>query len=248
MARKSTARANTDHKQDRQEKHDPPMTLKDHPFFGLKLDEEQEAFRDAIWSDDYDVVICDSKAGSGKTTLAVATAMLLYEYGKYDGVYYIIAAGIHENKQGLLPGSLEEKSMPLFIPLYQAVSRLNYDPQRVIVSDTNMMFQKDGTAFITAMTDSYVRGISIGEHGSPVVVVLDEIQNLTLPGIRTLLSRVNEGSKVVAIGHMGQVDLKYPQDSGFKRAIEVYGREPWCKVCTLSKNYRGKISRVADEL
>lgn len=245
MARKSTSRANTDAKQ---EKHDPPQTLKDHPFFGLKLDEEQESFRDAIWSDNYDIVFCNSKSGTGKTTLAVATSMLLYEYGKYSGVIYVAAGGVHEWKQGLLPGSLEEKSMPLFIPLYQAVSRLNYDPQRVIVSDINMMAQKEGAAMITAMTDSYVRGMSIGEYDNPVVIIFDEMQNETLPGIRTLLSRVNSGSKAIVIGCEKQCDLKYPQDSGFIPMLNHYKPKERCKVCTLSKNYRGWISAWADEI
>jgi len=229
-------------------KHDPPKTLEDHPFFGLKLDEEQRAFRDAIWSDDYDAVFSNSKAGTGKTTIAIATAMLLVEYGKYSGIYYMTQAGVHESKQGLLPGSLEEKSAPLFAPLYQAVTRLGYDPQRIIVNDFNMTAQKNGTAIINALTDSYIRGISIGEADAPVILVSDESQNLTLPAIRTVLSRVNDGSKIVVIGHTGQVDLKYPQDSGFARALERYRQESWCKVCNLTKNYRGKISSVADEL
>lgn len=244
MARKSTSRST----ETKIEKLDPPKILKDHPFFGLKLDEEQEAFRDAIWSDEYDVVFTNSKAGTGKTTLAVATAMLLVEYGKYSGIYYMTEAGVHEFKQGLLPGSLEEKSAPLFAPLYQAVARLGYDPQRVVVNDFNMAAQKNGTTMINALTDSYVRGISIGEWDSPVVVLIDEAQNMTLPVIRTVLSRVNDGSKVVCIGHTGQIDLKYPQDSGFVRALERYRQEPWCKVCNLTKNYRGRISSVADEL
>lgn len=244
MARKSTSRGT----EARQEKVDPPKTLKDHPFFGLTLDDEQEAFRDAIWDDQYDIVFANAKAGTGKTTLAVATAMLLVEYGKYSGIYYMTEAGVHEMKQGLLPGSLEEKSAPLFAPLYQAVSRLGYDPQRIIVNDFNMAAQKNGSAIINALTDSYVRGISIGEADAPVVLLTDETQNMTLPVIRTVLSRVNDGSKVICIGHTGQIDLKYPQDSGFVRAIERYKKEPWCKVCELTKNYRGKISSVADEL
>lgn len=244
MQRKSTKRVN----KNEQEKHDPPKTLKDHPFFGLKLDEEQTAFRDAIWSDDYDIVFCNSKSGTGKTTISVATSLLLYEYGRYSGVYYVTAGGVHEWKQGLLPGSLEEKSMPLFIPLYQAVARLNYDPQRVIVSDINMIAQKEGAAMITAMTDSYVRGMSIGEKDEPVVIIMDEMQNETVPGIRTLLSRVNIGSKVIVIGCDKQTDLKYPQDSGFVPMLNHYKQKDKCKVCTLSTNYRGWISAWADEI
>jgi len=244
MARKSTSRV-TETKQD---KLDPPKTLKDHAFFGLKLDEEQEAFRDAIWSPDYDIVFANAKSGSGKTTIAVATAILLFEYGRYSGIVYESAAGVHEYKQGLLPGSLEEKNMPLFAPLYQAVFRLGYDPQRIIASEYNMAAQKEGLAMITAQSDSYIRGISIGEKDKPVVVLIDEAQNYTLPAIRTVLTRINDGSKAVVIGQDKQCDLKYPQDSGFVRALEKFRHEPWCKVCTLSTNYRGRISNLADEL
>lgn len=245
MARKSTSRANTELKA---EKHDPPKDLKDHPFFGLKLDAEQEAFRDAIWSDEYDVVFCNAKSGSGKTTIAVATATLLCEYGKYSGVYYQVAAGVHEFKQGLLPGSLEEKSAPLFAPLAQAVARLGYDPQRVIANDYNLLNQKDGSAIIVAQTDSYIRGISVGEVDSPVVYIIDEAQNYDYMGIKTAITRINANSKLVCIGHEKQCDLKYKQDSGFIPMMNHFASHDRCKVCTLTKNYRGWISAWADEL
>ena len=244
MPRKTTSRAT----EIKQEKIDPPQTLKDHPFFGLKLDEEQEAFRDAIWSPDYDIIFVNAKSGSGKTTIAVSGAMLLCEYGRYSGIVYTVAAGVHEFKQGLLPGSLEEKSAPLFAPLAQAVSRIGYDPQRVIVNDSNMLGQKDGSALIVAQTDSYIRGISVGEVDSPVVYILDESQNFDYLGIKTALTRTNIGSKVIVIGHDKQCDLKYPQDSGFVRMMNHFANRERCKICTLSKNYRGWISAWADEL
>lgn len=244
MARKSTSRG----AETRQEKIDPPKTLKDHPFFGLKLDDEQEAFRDAIWDDQYDIVFVNAKAGTGKTTLAVATATLLVEYGKYSGIVYTVAAGVHEFKQGLLPGSLEEKSAPLFAPLVQAVSRLGYDSQRIIVNDVNLLNQKDGSAIIVAQTDSYIRGISIGEVDSPVIYILDESQNFDIAGIKTALTRANDGSKVIVIGHNKQCDLKYPQDSGFVDMMNHFAKCERCKICTLTKNYRGWISAWADEL
>lgn len=240
MARKSTAKVNM-------EKLDPPETLKHHPFFGIKLDEEQEVYRDAIWSKDYDIVFCDAKSGSGKTTIAVATALLLCQYGRYSGIIYEVAGGVHEYKQGLLPGSLEEKSAPLFAPLYQAVFRLGYDPSRIIANDYNMMAQKEGTAVITAQTDSYIRGVSHGEIDRPVIVLLDESQNLSKSAIVTALTRINDGSKAIVLGHTSQCDLRNPQDSGFAPMLEHFREKEWCKVCTLSKNYRGRVSAWADE-
>ena len=57
-----------------------PMDLNDHPFFGMRLDEDQKRFANAIWSGDTDIVFVDAPAGSGKTTVAVDTAVLMYRY------------------------------------------------------------------------------------------------------------------------------------------------------------------------
>lgn len=245
MPRKTSARTNIESKQ---EKCDPPKTLEDHPFFDLRLDKEQIAFRDAIWSSDYDIVLCKAKSGSGKTTVTMATAILMCEYGRYSGIIYLTAAGVYERKQGLLPGSLEEKSAPLFAPLVQAVSRLGYDPQRIITNDSNMLTQKEGSALIVAQTDSYLRGVSLGEVNNPVIVIVDEVQNFDVDALKTVLSRVNVGSKAICIGCESQCDLRDKEQSSLKRAEEVYSQYEKTKICTLSTCYRSWIAAVADEL
>lgn len=214
----------------------------------MDLDEDQAVLRDAIYSKDYDVVICEACAGSGKTTIAVATAMLMVEYGMYDGIIYQVAGGVYERRQGLLPGTIQQKSAPLFAPLYQAVARIGYDPMHVIASEENMTAVKEGTTFITAQSDSYIRGTSMGEHDHPVIVILDEAQNYDLAALRTSVTRVNEGSKLIVLGQQRQCDLKYTQDSGFPRMMDVFRTAPWCKICTLSHNYRGRISALGDEM
>ena len=85
-----------------------PVTLEQHPFYGLQLDDEQKIFRDAIWSPDNDIVFCDAMAGCGKTLIAVATANLLVQYGRYDG----IAVGLHRRFGTLLhPGTRIARSL-----------------------------------------------------------------------------------------------------------------------------------------
>lgn len=73
-------------------KHDIPQNLKGHMFFGLPLNDEQIAFRDAIWDRDTDIVFCNAKPGAGKSLVTVATAMLMYEYGIISGIIYMSAA------------------------------------------------------------------------------------------------------------------------------------------------------------
>ena len=225
-----------------------PKTLDDHNFYGLTLNEEQTAFRDAIWDRDIDIVFCDSKPGSGTSLVAISTAMLMYEYGVINGIIYMSAAGVYEYKQGLLPGTLEEKSRIFQIPLRQSLVRIGYVPDKVISSDAYMLSQKDGTACITAQTDSYIRGINIGDDDNKVMLIVDEAQNFTRQALRTVLTRVGNGSFAVVIGQARQCDLKYPQDSGFVPAIELFRPEPWCRICTLTQSFRSRISQKADEL
>ena len=81
--------------------YDVPATLQEHPFYGLRLDEYQKVFRDAIWDTEKLIVFCNAKAGTGKTLIATATANLLYQYGRCNGIVYI-ASPTQEQKQGYL--------------------------------------------------------------------------------------------------------------------------------------------------
>ena len=217
-------------------------------FYGLTLNDEQTAFRDAIWDRDTDIVFCNSKPGSGKSLVTISTAMLMYEYGVISSIIYMSAAGVYEHKQGLLPGTIEEKSRIFQIPLRPSLIRIGYDPDKVISSDAYMVAQKEGYACITAQTDSYIRGINIGDESNKVLLIVDEAQNFTRQALRTVLTRVGNGSYAVVIGQARQCDLKYPQDSGFVPAIELFRNEPWCKICSLTQSYRSRIAEKADEL
>jgi len=226
----------------------PPENLEGHIFYGLDLNDEQKAFRDAIWDRNIDIVFANAGPGVGKSLIAVSTGMLMYETGVINGIIYMSAAGVYEHKQGLLPGTIEEKSRIFQIPLRQALIRIGYEPDHVISSDAYALAQKDGSACIMAQTDSYIRGINIGDDENKVLLIVDEAQNFTVPALRTVLTRVGNGSYAVVIGQSRQCDLKFPQDSGFVPAIELFRNEPWCKVCTLTQSFRSRIAQKADEL
>ena len=83
-----------------------PRNLDHHPFFGLQLDEDQLQFANAIWSSDNDIIFVDAAAGSGKTTVAVSTAVLLCKYGLYDDIVYVMHP--ISDSQGYLPGTITE--------------------------------------------------------------------------------------------------------------------------------------------
>ena len=85
-----------------EENGEAPRTLDGHPFYGLVLDEDQMNFANAILNPENLIVFCDSKAGTGKTTIATGVANLLVQHGEYDGIVYI-AAPVQEEKLGYMP-------------------------------------------------------------------------------------------------------------------------------------------------
>ena len=221
---------------------DRPQKIEDCLFYGLELDDEQFQFANAIWSPDIDIVFCNARAGTGKTTIAAGVANLLVQYGDFDQIIYIMSP-YGERKQGWLPGTITEKSSVYFEAFYQALVNCNVNPNSA-VSNESIVNQKNGTGYISCITDTFLRGSNLNN----AVVILDEAQNFTVPQLKTTLTRVGQHAKVVVIGHEAQCDLDAPETSGFMRYIRHFEGQPRTAICHLTQNYRGWISRWADEL
>lgn len=220
----------------------PPREIDNSTFYGIELDKEQLDFANAIWSDDIDIVFCNAKAGSGKTLVAVGAANLLVQYEKFDSIIYIMSP-YGERKQGWLPGTITEKSSVYFEAFYQALAECGVNSATAI-NDATMVNQKNGTGYISCITDTFLRGSNITD----AVVIIDEAQNFTIPQLKKVLTRVGENTKVVVIGHDLQCDLDIPSASGFVRYINHFKAQARAAVCQLTTNHRGWISQWADEL
>lgn len=220
----------------------PPERISDQPFYGLVLDDEQKEFADAIWNPDVDIVFCNAKAGSGKTTVATGVANMLVKYGRYRQILYIMSP-YGDRKQGWLPGTITEKSSVYFEGFYQACVTCNINPN-VDFNDESMINQKNGTGFITCITDTYVRGSNFDD----AVVIIDEAQNYTIPQLKKTLTRVKNNTKVIVIGHDAQCDLDDPSQSGFTAYLNHFKCRERARVCALTTNHRGWVSQWADEL
>lgn len=222
---------------------DPPRSIRGaEDFYGFDLDEHQLKFANAIWNPDIDIVFVNCRAGSGKTLIATGVANLLVQYGFYENIVYIMSP-YGERKQGWLPGSITEKSSVYFEAFYQALVKCGVNPQTAINTES-MVNQKNGTGYVTCITDTFLRGSTLDN----AVVIIDESQNYTASQLKTVLTRVGNNTKVIVIGHELQCDLDDPSRSGFKKYIEHFKDQPRTAICTLVNNYRGWISRHADEL
>lgn len=216
---------------------------KDNMFFGLDLTDEQQEFVDAIFDDNKKIILCNSKAGTGKTSISVACAKLLVSKGKYDGLVYIFS-GVEESKYGYRPGSQEEKEKNYLLPLYDALITINEMPEQAIVSTSLMKPKKESTAWVEVMSHTFLRGSNIKKK----FVILDECENWTVSEIKKVLTRCHNDCLVICIGHTGQIDLLNKELSGFQKYIDHFKDEEQCVVCTLSKNFRGWVANHADSL
>lgn len=232
----------------------PPQYI-DSMFYNMILDDDQIAFANAIWDPSTIVTFVNARSGSGKTTIACGVANMLVKYGLYDGIIYV-ASPTQEQKQGYLPGSIEEKSMPYFEPMIQAMIACNMNPYSELMNyqnnstDTNMNNRKENSAIVNCVTHTYFRGTNISNK----VVIIDEAQNYYTDELQKVLTRIHDNCKTIVIGHTGQCDLyKNPENSGFDKYIEHFRKafekgDTRVKICELTKNYRGWLSNYADAI
>ena len=219
-----------------------PETLDGLPFYGIKLNEEQKVFRDAIWDKDKNIIFCDARAGSGKTTISVMMGDLLVKYGLYEGIVYITSP-VQEKKIGFLPGDIYEKASPYNFPFYQAAEEAGININICLNEDINNL--KNGTGYVDLITHVFTRGVNFKNK----VVIIDEAQNMYLDELKKVLTRMHDSCKVIVIGHSGQIDLYHnPENSGFIKYLKWFKDDKRCAVCELTKNYRGWISNHADDL
>lgn len=220
----------------------PPKEISHENFYGFELDEYQLDFANAIWNPDNDIVFVNARAGSGKTLIATGVANLLVQYGMYDNIIYIMSP-YGDRKQGWLPGTITEKSAVYFEAFFQALAKCEINPHTAVNNDS-MVNQKNGTGYITCITDTYLRGSNLDN----AVVIIDESQNYTIEQLKTVLTRVGSTTKVIVIGHDKQCDLSDPSKSGFVGYMDHFRGQERAAFCELVNNYRSWISRHADEL
>lgn len=208
-------------------------------FYGFILNEGQEKLKEAIMSDENNVIIVDATAGSGKTLLAVACAHILCKTEKYKSAVYIFPT-VEEASLGYRPGDTKSKESDYLEPLYDALIKIRELPTQAISSDIS---QKNGTAWIEARSATFMRGINLENK----VVIIDECQNMSVPIIKRIISRCHDNCKVICLGCQAQTDIPLSK-SGFKQLIEHMENFDGCIECELPISYRGKLAMHIDKL
>ena len=161
-------------------------------------------------------------AGTGKTYLAVAMAVVAYKSGSVDKIILTRPAIEAGEKLGFLPGDLQTKVDPYLRPLYDAL-------QELFGVDNYATLIERGIIEIAPL--AYMRGRTL----SNAFIILDEAQNATNEQMKMFLTRFGEGSKVVVNGDLTQADLPRGVTGGLSRAVDILKELEGVDVCVLTE-------------
>lgn len=232
---------------------------------------EQRFFMDALLDDDISLITCYGKAGTGKTLLSTVCAIFMSTQPNslYDGVSIsrpIVAVG---KEIGFLPGTLEEKMNPWLQPYYDALDVLMpssppKEPQfenkrqrsKAKSKDTHAesaakgptkpyeKFLESGLVEIEALC--FIRGRSISRR----FFILDEAQQLTPHEVKTVITRISEGSKIVLIGDPAQIDNPFvdSRSNGLVYCANRMRGQAIASHVQLSKGERSLLAELAADL
>lgn len=156
---------------------------------------------------DIHIASIQSAAGYGKSYLALATALyLVFEKKTHEKIYIVKPTIEIGQKLGYLPGKLEEKMEPYTRYISELIFKLHglRSANRIFIS-TDEIPPRYNLKRFEILPLGYIRGMNIEN----AVVIVDEMQNLSRPECRALLSRMGEGVKCFCLGDIHQVDNPY---------------------------------------
>ena len=142
------------------------------------------------------------------------------------------------NDIGFLPGTMEEKMLPWLMPIQDNLKFLMGDRSNL------EMYMEKGKIEIEALT--YIRGRSIAN----AFIIIDEAQNLTRHELKTILTRVGEGTKIILTGDIEQIDNIYIDETsnGLTYAVEKFKQYDISGHITLQKGERSKVATLAAKI
>jgi len=191
---------------------------------------------------DMPLVTLIGKAGTGKTLLALASGLMQTEdFGDYKKLLVARPIVPMGKDLGFLPGEKEEKLRPWMQPIFD---NLEYLFNTKKPGELEAILAGMGSIEVEALT--YIRGRSIPDQ----FIIIDEAQNLTKHEVKTILTRVGEGSKIVLMGDPEQIDHPYLDafNNGLSYVVERFKDQPIAGHVKLVKGERSSLAQLAADL
>lgn len=213
--------------------------------YGIKPKNSEQAFAfNALLNDNVKLVALQGVAGTGKTLLALASA--LEQHKKYHQIILARPIVPLSNKEiGFLPGDANDKVGPYMEPLWDNLKFIkaqfgeNEKKHKTIIA-----LEENGTIVITAL--AFIRGRSL----SNIMFIVDEAQNLTPHEVKTIITRAGENTKIVFTGDVNQIDTPYLDEhsNGLAYLIDRLNGQQLFAHVKLEKGERSELANLANEL
>ncbi|MBQ8556229.1 MAG: PhoH family protein [Clostridia bacterium] len=171
----------------------------------------QQQYVEAIRN--HDLTFAVGPAGTGKTYLAMALAVVALKNKEIERIVLTRPAVEAGEKLGFLPGDMTQKVDPYLRPLYDAL----YDFMGV---DSYQKMVERGVVEVAPL--AYMRGRTLSDS----FIILDEAQNTTSEQMKMFLTRLGFNSKVVVTGDVTQTDLPFGKKSGLQEALDILNGIP----------------------
>jgi PhoH-like ATPase len=213
--------------------------------YGIKPRNAEQTFAvDALINPSIPIVSMTGKAGTGKTLLALAAALQVKKHYRQIFVARPIIP-LSNRDIGFLPGDVQSKIEPYMQPLWDNLKVIQdqfSENDKQYQTINNMV--KDDKLVIEAL--SYIRGRSLQR----IFFVVDEAQNLTPHEIKTIITRVGEGAKIVFTGDIYQIDHPYldSQSNGLSFLIDRFKGQKLYAHVNLVKGERSELAELASNL
>ena len=219
---------------------------------------EQQFALHALLDPEIPIVALTGVAGTGKTLLALAAVLKMLKPGQYENAKLARPmVELSDKTMGFLPGTVEEKIDPYFGPIYdnlEFLKSLKPEKKGKPTEGTESNESASQRALKGWMKEqnlecfalNFLRGRSLPKS----LIIIDEAQNTTPQEMKTILTRLGEGSKIIVIGDISQIDNPYlgERSNGLAHLIDAFkGRGEFFHI-HLTKGERSKIATLAAEL
>jgi PhoH-like ATPase len=215
--------------------------------WGLRARSKEQRFAlELLMDPDVSVVALDGRAGTGKTLLAIAAGLeQVVEQRRYERLaVYRPLVPVGRADVGFLPGGLDEKLDPWMSAIHDAIVALT--DQRSQHDASRLVDELVGRNQLSLESVTFLRGRSLHRQ----IVVVDEAQNLEPTTLKTVLTRIGEGTKVIFTGDTSQIDAPYLGESNNALAvlIQAFGGQSCFGHVTLTACERSTVASLAAEL
>lgn len=213
--------------------------------YGIKPKNAEQAFAlNALLNDNIKLVALQGVAGTGKTLLALASA--LEQHKKFHQIILARPIVPLSNKEiGFLPGDASDKISPYMEPLWDNLKFIKSqfgenEKKHKAIND----LEESGKIVITPL--AFIRGRSL----SNIMFIVDEAQNLTPHEIKTIITRAGDNTKIVFTGDVNQIDTPYLDENsnGLAYLMDRLKGEKLFAHIKLEKGERSELANLANDL